>query len=78
MTYQYKREPVSNRGGRPSPQSRPCTPHVLRHTFSVVYLHRGGSTKALQLMLGHDHLFATEIYLNLSPEDVLAEFHVKW
>ena len=29
-------------------------------------------------ILGHDHLATTEIYLNLSPEHVLQEFHAKW
>ena len=58
--------------------SRPLTPHVLRHTFSVLWLHKGGSTRALQLILGHDHLSTTEIYLNLSPEHVLQEFQAKW
>ena len=33
---------------------------------------------ALQRLLGHDRLTATEIYLNLSPEDVLREFREKW
>ncbi|MBI4057233.1 MAG: hypothetical protein HY399_06770 [Elusimicrobia bacterium] len=28
--------------------------------------------------LGHDHLSTTEIYLNLSPEKALDEFHEKW
>ena len=58
--------------------SRPVSPHVLRHTFAVLWIHKGGSTRALQLMLGHDHLSTTEIYLNLSPEFVLNEFEVKW
>ncbi|MEE8137378.1 MAG: tyrosine-type recombinase/integrase [Thermoanaerobaculia bacterium] len=58
--------------------SRRVSPHVLRHTFSVLWLHKGGSTRALQLMLGHDHLSTTEIYLNLSPEDVVEEYPRKW
>ena len=58
--------------------ARPVSPHVLRHTFSVLWLHKGGSTRALQLILGHDHLSTTEIYLNLSPEHVLQEYHAKW
>lgn len=65
---------VANRAGI----SRESTPHVLRHTFSVLWLHKGGSTRALQLILGHDHLSTTEIYLNLSPEHVLQEFQAKW
>ena len=31
-----------------------------------------------QPLLGHDRLTTTEIYLNLSPEDVIREFREKW
>lgn len=58
--------------------SRPVSPHVLRHTFSILWIHKGGSTRALQAILGHDHLSTTEIYLNISPQQVLEEFHKKW
>jgi integrase/recombinase XerD len=44
--------------------SRPVTPHVLRHTFAVTSVQKGISTRALQMVLGHDHLTTTEIYLN--------------
>jgi integrase/recombinase XerD len=57
---------------------RKVSPHVLRHTFSVACIQKGISTRALQEILGHDRLATTEIYLNLSPEDVLREFHAKW
>jgi integrase/recombinase XerD len=57
---------------------RTVTPHVLRHTFSVTCIQKGISTRALQEILGHDRLATTEIYLNLSPEDVINEFHRKW
>jgi len=53
---------------------RPVTPHVLRHTFSVTAIQKGISLPALQRLLGHDHLATTEIYLNLSPEEVMREF----
>ena len=58
--------------------SRPVTPHVLRHTFSVAAVQKGISLPALQRLLGHDRLTTTEIYLNLSPEDVIREFQAKW
>ena len=57
---------------------RKVSPHVLRHTFSVTCIQKGISTRALQEILGHDRLATTEIYLNLSPEDVIREFHSKW
>jgi integrase/recombinase XerD len=58
--------------------SRPVTPHVLRHTFAVTAVQKGISLPALQRLLGHDRLTTTEIYLNLSPEEVLREFREKW
>ena len=58
--------------------TRPVTPHVLRHTFAVAAVQKGISLPALQRLLGHDRLTTTEIYLNLSPEDVIREFKDKW
>lgn len=58
--------------------SREVTPHVLRHTFSVTAIQKGISLPALQRLLGHDRLATTEIYLNLSPEEVIREFREKW
>ena len=57
--------------------SRPVTPHVLRHTFSVTAIQKGISLPALQRLLGHDRLTTTEVYLNLSPEEVVREFREK-
>jgi integrase/recombinase XerD len=57
---------------------RHVTPHVLRHTFSVTAIQKGISLPALQRLLGHDRLTTTEIYLNLSPEEVVREFREKW
>lgn len=58
--------------------SRPVTPHVLRHTFAVTAVQKDISLPALQRLLGHDRLATTEIYLNLSPEEVVREFREKW
>ncbi len=58
--------------------ARPVMPHVLRHTFAVTAVQKGISLPTLQRLLGHDHLSTTQIYLNLSPEDVIREFHAKW
>ena len=58
--------------------SRTVSPHVLMHTFAVAAVQKGISLPALQRLLGHDRLTTTEIYLNLSPEEVLREFREKW
>jgi integrase/recombinase XerD len=47
-------------------------------TFSATVIQKGISLLALQRLLGHDHLATTEIYLNLSPEEVVCEFREKW
>lgn len=54
------------------------TPHVLRHTFAVCYLHRGGNVRALQGILGHSHIQTTDMYLNYSGARVLEDFKRVW
>lgn len=57
--------------------SRPCSPHVLRHTFAVETLRAGVSIETLRQMLGHSHLAITAVYLNLSPDRALDEMTEK-
>lgn len=57
--------------------AKDVTPHVLRHTFAVNCVKRGVSTASLKKILGHDRLETTEIYLNICPEDALAELRRK-
>ncbi len=73
-TIQRSVKRVANRAGL----SKPVTPHVLRHTFSVTCIKKGISTRALMQFLGHERLSTTELYLNLSPEDAIREFEDKW
>jgi integrase/recombinase XerD len=54
------------------------TPHVLRHTFATLFLQKGGSLAALKKILGHDRLATTEIYLNLTDQHIVEEYHQKW
>jgi len=65
---------VANRAGI----TKPVSPHVLRHTFSISCIRKGISTRTLMQLLGHDRLSTTEIYLNLSPEDAIRDFESKW
>lgn len=58
--------------------ARPCSPHVLRHTFAVTALQKGLSLPALQKLLGHEDLKTTAIYLNMSSFEALREFEEKW
>lgn len=54
------------------------SPHVLRHTFAVCYLHRGGNIRALQEILGHSSLTVTDVYLNYSGARVLEDYNKIW
>ncbi|HSF33019.1 MAG TPA: hypothetical protein VLK82_21430 [Candidatus Tectomicrobia bacterium] len=47
-------------------------------TITGTAIQKGISLPALQRLPGHDRLTTTEIYLNLSPEDVVREFKEKW
>ena len=57
---------------------KPVSPHVLRHTFAVCYLHKGGNIRALQSILGHSSITITDIYLNYSGTRVLEDFQKIW
>ena len=54
------------------------SPHVLRHTFAVRYLHKGGNIRALQGILGHSSLITTDMYLNYSGQMVIEDFQKIW
>jgi integrase/recombinase XerD len=77
MSYQDNRQPLTPDEANRGHIHRPVPPHVLRHTFSVTAIQKGISLPALRRLLGHDRLTTTEIYLNLSPEEVLREFREK-
>jgi len=57
---------------------KPVSPHVLRHTFAVCYLHKGGNIRALQGILGHSSIAITDIYLNYSGARVIEDFNKVW
>ncbi len=63
-TVQRVMKRVANKAGI----TKPLTPDVLRHTFSILWLHKGANLRSLQGILGHGHIGTTEIYLNMSWE----------
>jgi len=48
-------------------------PHVLRHTFGTFYIRAGGNVSVLQIILGHEDLATTMIYVHLAAGDVVAD-----
>ena len=55
---------------------RIISPHTLRHSFATHLLEGGANLRAIQQMLGHESIAATEIYLHLDrshlSEEILA------
>jgi len=47
-----------------------CHPHIFRHTFATSFLAKGGSSAALQEILGHESSQTTSKYVHLQPEDL--------
>ncbi len=52
--------------------------HSLRHGFATHCLRREVSLRSIQQMLGHSDLTTTAIYLQLVPEEAVAEYIQKF
>lgn len=50
--------------------SSDLSPHDLRHAFATHMMRRGADLRAIQELLGHVNLTATQIYTHLCPADL--------
>ena len=52
--------------------------HSLRHSFAIRCMERGIPLNQIQVLLGHESIKTTSIYLKINPKDALDNYEKLW